>query len=121
MSEALGGCESCPSAGSETEAEATIATATTPLERKRCNMDCLGTLSMLYLLQPCLVSSNPSNRRVAFAPASVSRRWGWPFSTVYRATVPLARRHSASSFISSCHLYWSNSPTYMKTHIFEIA
>ena len=35
-----------------------------------------------YLLHPFFVSSNPSNRRPAFAPASVSSRWGWPFSTV---------------------------------------
>ena len=36
----------------------------------------------IYLLQPFLVSSNPSNKRPALAPASVSIRWGWPFSTV---------------------------------------
>src|SRR5437899_5351177 len=35
-----------------------------------------------YLLQPFLVSSNPSNKRPALAPASVSNRCGWPFSTV---------------------------------------
>src|SRR5665213_1943687 len=35
-----------------------------------------------YLLQPFLVSSNPSNKRPALAPASVSIRCGWPFSTV---------------------------------------
>ena len=35
-----------------------------------------------YLLQPFFVSSNPSNRRAALAPASVSSRCGWPFSTV---------------------------------------
>lgn len=35
-----------------------------------------------YGLQPFLVSSNPSNKRPAFAPASVSIRCGWPFSTV---------------------------------------
>src|SRR5216117_2310165 len=47
MSEALGGCESCPSAGNETKAEATIATANAPLERKRRKIDCLRTLTML--------------------------------------------------------------------------
>jgi hypothetical protein len=36
----------------------------------------------VYVLQPFLVSSNPSNRRPALAPASVSRRCGCPFSTV---------------------------------------
>ena len=35
-----------------------------------------------YLLQPFLVSSKPSNKRPALAPASVSSRCGWPFSTV---------------------------------------
>jgi hypothetical protein len=35
-----------------------------------------------YLLQPFLVSSNPSNKRSALAPANVSSRCGWPFSTV---------------------------------------
>jgi len=39
-------------------------------------------LLQLYLLQPFLVSSNPSNKRPALAPASVSIRCGWPFSTV---------------------------------------
>jgi len=33
----------------------------------------------------------------------------------------LARSASASFCISGCHLYSSFSPTYMKTHIFEIA
>ena len=34
---------------------------------------------------------------------------------------PLGAQHSASFFISACHMYSSFSPTYMKTHIFEIA
>ena len=37
---------------------------------------------MIYLLQPFFASSNPSNKRAALAPASVSSRCGWPFSTV---------------------------------------
>ena len=41
-----------------------------------------STQDLIYLLQPFLVSSNPSNKRPALAPASVSIRWGWPFSTV---------------------------------------
>src|SRR5262249_7524950 len=76
--------------------------------------------SLRYVLHPLLASSNPSNRRCALAPASVSKRCGCPFSTVYRATVPLERRNSASRCISPCHMYSSNSPTYMNTHMFEI-
>src|SRR5215470_16322894 len=39
-------------------------------------------ISKFYLLHPFFVSSNPSNNRPAFGPASVSSRCGWPFSTV---------------------------------------
>jgi hypothetical protein len=42
----------------------------------------LAAVAHFYLLQPFLVSSNPSNKRPALAPASVSIRCGWPFSTV---------------------------------------
>src|SRR5262245_59012867 len=73
------------------------------------------------VLQPLFASSKPSKSRPAFSPASVSRRCGCPFSTLYRATVPFDRRYSASCFISPCHMYSSRSPTYMKTHMFEIA
>jgi len=39
-------------------------------------------MNFAYRLQPFLVSSKPSKRRLAFAPARVSRRCGCPFSTV---------------------------------------
>jgi hypothetical protein len=35
-----------------------------------------------YLLQPFCASANPSNKRPALSPASVSSRCGWPCSTV---------------------------------------
>ena len=41
----------------------------------------MGQWRERYLLQPFLVSSKLSKRRPALAPASVSSRWGWPFST----------------------------------------
>jgi hypothetical protein len=62
-------------------------------------------------LQPFLTASKPSKSRDALAPASVSIRWGCPFSTLYFATVPREAKNSASRFISSCQRYSSFSPT----------